>query len=50
MPETVTKWNHNYQLIEMSCRDKYHCNPCTYPNCQRSSRLSRTAVRVFGKG
>lgn len=50
MPKTVAKWNKNYEMIEKSCREQYHCNPCTYPNCQRSVRITKTAVKVFGKG
>jgi hypothetical protein len=49
MPEKVNKWNENYQLIETSCREKYHCNPCTYPNCQRCARINKAAMKVFGK-
>ena len=26
-----------YMLLELSCADR-HCDPCTYPNCQRFSR------------
>lgn len=50
MPETVRKWNQRYEQIETSCREKYKCTPCTYPNCQRSVRLTKSAVKTFGKG
>ncbi len=26
-----------YMLLELACADR-HCDPCTYPNCQRFSR------------
>jgi hypothetical protein len=50
VPETIKNWNKNYEHIETSCREKYRCTPCTYPNCQRQVRLSKTAVKAFGKG
>ena len=50
MPEKVRKWNQSYEMIETSCRESHKCTPCTYPNCQRSVRLSKTAVKAFGKG
>ncbi len=50
VPETVRKWNQRYEQIETSCREKYKCTPCTYPNCQRSVRLTKSAVKTFGKG
>ena len=31
----MAKWNEKYEQVETSCRVKYHCTPCTYPNCQR---------------
>lgn len=49
MPEKVTKWNERYEQIELSCRAKYHCTPCTYPNCQRQVRLKKNLTRTFGK-
>ncbi|MCJ7562486.1 MAG: hypothetical protein MUO84_05705 [Thermoplasmata archaeon] len=48
MPQQVTKWNQRYEQIETSCSEKYHCTPCTYPNCQRQVRLSKSA-KAFGK-
>lgn len=49
LPENVAKWNEKYEQIETSCRVKYHCTPCTYPNCQRQVRLKKNLAKTFGK-
>lgn len=39
-----------YVLIELSC-DERHCDPCTYPNCQRFVRENKKkksfTTRIF---
>lgn len=49
LPENVAQWNQKYEQIETSCRAKYHCNPCTYPNCQRQVRHKKNLAKTFGK-
>ncbi len=49
VPENVAKWNEKYVQIETSCRVKYHCTPCTYPNCQRQVRHKKNLAKTFGK-
>ncbi|TET91065.1 MAG: hypothetical protein E3J35_03555 [Methanomassiliicoccales archaeon] len=42
--------NRRYMLLELSCAER-HCDPCTYPNCQRFTRemgkKERFTTRMF---
>ncbi len=40
MDETTESKDKRLLMIELSCKD-HKCNPCTYPDCQRYTKLTQ---------